>query len=87
LRHSGDGDIAAMNRFNLAVAQDMESLAQSRPAEAEPAYHNRLHTADVLVALTTLLHTQGAAADTHAAPGRPCCSPLRWPTIATTRAA
>jgi hypothetical protein len=68
LRHSGDGDIAAMNRFGLAVAQDMESLAQSRPADAEPAYHNRLHTADVLVALTTLLHTQGAAADTHAHP-------------------
>jgi hypothetical protein len=68
LRHSGDGDIAAMNRFGLAVAQDMESLAQSRPANAEPAYHNRLHTADVLVALTTLLHTQGAAADTHAHP-------------------
>ena len=65
---SSDSDIGALNRFGLGVAQDMEALANGRPSDTEPAYHNRLHTADVLVAMTTLLHAASAPGTPPAAP-------------------
>lgn len=68
LQASDDADISALNRFARGVGSDMEALAQSRPTDAEPAYHNRLHTADVLVAITTMMHTQGVAHNTVAKP-------------------
>lgn len=68
LCNSDNADIADLNRFACAVGHDMEALAQSRPVDAEPAYHNRLHTADVLVAITTMLHTQCVATNTLAKP-------------------
>jgi hypothetical protein len=68
LEASADADISAMNRFARTVGSDMEALARSRPTDAEPAYHNRLHTADVLVAITTMMHTQGVAHNTVAKP-------------------
>jgi class 3 adenylate cyclase len=51
----------AMQGFALAVAHDMETQAGNAAAAPEPAYHNRLHTADVLLALTTLLHSLKAS--------------------------
>jgi len=84
---SSDSDIGALNRFGLGVAQDMEALANGRPSDTEPAYHNRLHTADVLVAMTTLLHAAGAPGTPPAAPWAALLSPLRWRTTTTTRGA
>jgi len=49
-----DNANVSLNQFAQSVAQDME-----RPAAGlapEPAYHNRLHTADVLLVLTNMLH-------------------------------
>lgn len=65
---SSDSDIQAMNHFGLGVAHDMEAMASARPGDAEPAYHNRLHTSDVLVAITTMLHAAGARHTPEAAP-------------------
>lgn len=45
-----------LNQFAQLVAQDMEQHAAGLEPSSEPAYHNRLHTADVLCVLTTLLH-------------------------------
>jgi len=55
-----DDTLLALNRFALQVAQDMEQAASEQPLEAEPCYHNRLHTGDVLLTMTTMLHTLGA---------------------------
>jgi len=57
LSDSADETVLALNRFALRVAQEMENRAAQRPADEEPGYHNRLHTADVLLALTTMLRT------------------------------
>ena len=65
----------AMLGFARAVAQAMEQRAQAHPADDEPAYHNRLHTADVMLTVTTLLHAQGAA-------GQPAARPWAAVTLA-----
>ncbi|MFM7002178.1 MAG: hypothetical protein ACKOXU_14155, partial [Limnohabitans sp.] len=57
LDSAGDSATVSLNQFALSVAQAMEKDVQ--PA-LEPAYHNRRHTADVLLVLTTLLHILGA---------------------------
>lgn len=56
LKTSVNGTTLALDRFAHAVAQDMERHAGSLAPKSEPAYHNRLHTADVLCVLTTMLH-------------------------------
>ena len=55
-----DPTVMALNQFAEQVAQAMENQALSATAHAEPAYHNRLHTADVMVAVTTLMRIQEA---------------------------
>lgn len=68
LNTSSDSTILALNRFATLVAQDMEHQATLLPADTEPCYHNRLHTGDVLLTLTTMLHTLSAdTSDTHSA--------------------
>lgn len=52
-----DETLCALNRFALAVARDSELQVTHRLPE--PAYHNRLHTADVLLVLTAMLHLLG----------------------------
>jgi hypothetical protein len=62
LREASEPEIVAMWQFTLAVAQDLEALAGQLPPGQEPRYHNRLHTADVMLTVTTLLHAQQASA-------------------------
>lgn len=66
-------DLAAMLHFVQAVAQSMEALGRSWPEGPEPAYHNRLHTADVLLTLTALLHGQQASHQPEARPWAAAC--------------
>lgn len=67
-------DLAAMLHFVQAVAQSMEALGRSWPeGRPEPAYHNRLHTADVLLTLTALLHGQQASHQPEARPWAAAC--------------
>ncbi len=61
-------EIAALTDFTRAVAHDMEALALQGAADDEPRYHNRLHTADVLLTVTTMLHALDAPADAAAHP-------------------
>ena len=56
LSNTTDPDAMALNQFAWQVANAMENQAL-KIAYAEPSYHNRLHTADVLVSLTTLLRS------------------------------
>ncbi len=49
-------DTMALNQFAWQVANAMENQVL-KSTYAEPSYHNRLHTADVLVSLTTLLRS------------------------------
>lgn len=56
LDSAADDTVVALKQFALLVAQDMEQQAAGLDLETEPAYHNRLHTADVLWVLTTMLH-------------------------------
>lgn len=51
-----DPATVALNQFAQLVAQSMEQHAAGLETGSEPAYHNRLHTADVLCVLTTMLH-------------------------------
>ena len=51
-----DPTTVALNQFAQSVAQNMEHHAAGLEPASEPAYHNRLHTADVLCVLTTMLH-------------------------------
>jgi class 3 adenylate cyclase len=51
-----DPTTVALNQFAQSVAQNMEQLAAGLDPASEPAYHNRLHTADVVCVLTTMLH-------------------------------
>jgi len=44
-------------------SQDLETLLGQAPPDDEPAYHNRLHTADVLLTVTTMLHALQARRD------------------------
>jgi hypothetical protein len=57
-------EVQAMTDFTRAVALGMETL----PAGDEPSYHNRLHTADVMLTITTMLHVLGPTADEAARP-------------------
>ena len=66
-------DVAAMLRFVHAVAHDLETLGRNWPQGLEPAYHNRLHTADVMFTLTALLHGQQAPAQPAARPWAAAC--------------
>lgn len=66
-------DLAAMLRFVQEVAQGMEALGLTWPEGLEPAYHNRLHTADVLLTVTALLHGQQATAQPAARPWVAAC--------------
>lgn len=59
-----DHDTILLNQFAQCVAHDIEQQFADNTRPTEPAYHNRLHTADVLIVLTTLLHILHA---THAA--------------------
>ena len=45
--------IRTLNRYAVQIAQCMD-----QPDTPQPAYHNSLHTADVLVSLTTLIKIQ-----------------------------
>jgi 3'5'-cyclic nucleotide phosphodiesterase len=53
------------NRLSLHIAELMEQRALAN-INTEPAYHNRLHTADVLVALTHLIRIQSQLVPTNA---------------------
>jgi len=66
-------DVAAMLRFVHAVAHELEALGRNWPEGLEPAYHNRLHTADVMLTLTALLHGQQATAQPAARPWAAAC--------------
>ena len=66
-------ELASMLRFVQAVAQDMETLGHSWPEDLEPVYHNRLHTADVMLTLTALLHGQQVTAEPAARPWAAAC--------------
>jgi hypothetical protein len=68
LEEASEPEVVAMRRFTLAVAQDLEAQARQRPSGQEPRYHNRLHTADVMLTATTLLHAQQATAGALARP-------------------
>ena len=61
-------EVRAMTAFTRAVAQALEALVLRGKPDEEPRYHNRLHTADVLLTTATLLHALGAKADTAAHP-------------------
>jgi hypothetical protein len=74
LTGSTDDSMLALNRFALRVAYEMEIRAVRLPAGAEPRYHNRLHTADVLLALTTLLRILDA--EQEPVPARPWSAAL-----------
>lgn len=50
-----DPTTVAINQFAQSVAQRMEQHAAGLEPASEPAYHNRLHTADVVCVLSTLL--------------------------------
>lgn len=50
-----DATTVALNQFAQSVAQRMEQHAAGLEPASEPAYHNRLHTADVVCVLTTML--------------------------------
>lgn len=54
LDSAADETLMALNRFGQSVAQVAEQ--QAAGPGVEPSYHNRLHTADVLMVLTTMLH-------------------------------
>ena len=56
LNTAGDPTTVALNQFAQSVAQRMEQHAAGLEPASEPAYHNRLHTADVVCVLTTMLH-------------------------------
>lgn len=49
-----DDTLLALNQFGRMVA--LQSEQQAAGPDTEPHYHNRLHTADVLLVLTTMLH-------------------------------
>jgi len=66
-------DLSAMLRFVQEVAQGMEALGITWPEGLEPAYHNRLHTADVLLTVTALLHGQQATVQPAARPWVAAC--------------
>lgn len=68
LEEASEPEVVAMRRFTLAVAQDLEALAGQQAPGQEPRYHNRLHTADVMLSVTTLLHAQQATAGALARP-------------------
>lgn len=51
-----DPTTVALNQFAQSVAHNMEQLAAGLEPASEPDYHNRLHTADVVCVLTTMLH-------------------------------
>jgi class 3 adenylate cyclase len=53
---AAENAIVSLNQFAQSVAQNMEQHAAGLEQASEPAYHNRLHTADVLCVLTTMLH-------------------------------
>lgn len=57
------GPIVALNQFAQSVARNIEQHAKA--LNAEPAYHNRLHTADVLIVITTMLHIMNATGGQH----------------------
>ena len=60
LHSNADPAVVGLCSFMQSVCLEMERRAAAAPQDEEPAYHNRLHTADVLVGLTTLLHAQHA---------------------------
>jgi hypothetical protein len=64
LEQTTDDDTIVLNQFAQWVAHDIEQQFAGNTRPTEPAYHNRLHTADVLIVLTTMLHILHA---THAA--------------------
>lgn len=53
---AAENAIVSLNQFAQSVAHNMEQLAAGLEPASEPAYHNRLHTADVVCVLTTMLH-------------------------------
>lgn len=79
-----DPDIAALLRFTLAVAQDLEAQGLELAAGQEPAYHNRLHTADVMLSVTVLLLAQKAQEKLQDQAQDPSAA---WPWAAATLAA
>lgn len=58
LPQSPEPEVAALLRFTEAVAQDLEALGRALAPGQEPAYHNRLHTADVMLTVSALLRGQ-----------------------------
>lgn len=52
-QYQGHQRVTALNAYAVQIAQRME-----RHEAPQPAYHNSLHTADVLVSLTVLLRIQ-----------------------------
>lgn len=59
----GDPTTVALNQFAQSVAQRIEQHAAGPEPAPEPSYHNRLHTADVVCVLTTLLRRLNIPAD------------------------
>ncbi len=57
-----DPVVQELRRFAWDVAHGMEAHAATLAPDEEPRYHNRLHTADVLLALSALLCAQQASA-------------------------
>ena len=68
LQAAAGPEVRAMITFTRAVAHDLEALVLRAGPEAEPRYHNRLHTADVLLTVATMLHALDAASDAAAQP-------------------